>query len=179
MKKKQSESKIFDIIIYSMMAIAVLYVLIQTKIGNNNEMYYKISLGIWIIAALVINDFVEPKVRGRFEQMKEYKLQIYLMYAITDAAAYGALYLFIVNIGFFQEPIHYLFLGIALILFLVRARLERKYKSLTDGASQIIQELKDKPGYLEEEVIEDDNFEVNTLDEEDDMKVFIVREKRK
>lgn len=174
MKKKQMGATAFDIIIYTMMIAAVIYVIVQSKLGNNNSMSYKLILGAWILGAVVINDFIEPKVLGRFEGMKEYKLQMYLMYAITDAAAYASLYIFIVNVGFFREPVHYVFLAVAGILFLVRGRLFAKYKKLSSGGAKIAAPVKELQA---EEPEEEDDFIMDTLDEdEDDMKVFIIRE---
>ncbi len=170
MIRKMMNEMFFDVIVYAMMIIAVIFVLIQTILGNNNSLLYKILLGIWILAAVVVNDFVEPKCKGKFNKMKEYKLQIYMMYAISDAAAYALLYIFVVNVGFFQEVIHYFCLLLALIFFFMRNRFLKKFHLLSDGGKSIV--------HLEESDFNtQDDVEIDTLDDDEDMKTFIFREK--
>ena len=73
----------FDIIVYSMMIVAVIYAIVQSLLGHNNEIYYKLILGIWILLAVVLSDFVEPMINRTFEefsgrQMYRYMLCTYL-----------------------------------------------------------------------------------------------------
>ena len=37
-----------DIIVYGMMIAAVVYVIVQCILGNNDALHFKIVLGIWI-----------------------------------------------------------------------------------------------------------------------------------
>lgn len=61
----------FDIIVYSMMIVAVIYAIVQSLSGHNNEIYYKLILGIWILLAVVLSDFVEPMINRTFEEFQE------------------------------------------------------------------------------------------------------------
>lgn len=117
MKKKYYS---FDMIIYIMMIIAVIFAIVQSMIGNNNSLGYKIALGVWILIAVVLNDFVEPFINNKFKDITTYKLGQYSLYAILDAAAYACLYAFVINVGLTKEPIHYIFLGIGIVLFIFK-----------------------------------------------------------
>ena len=79
----RKEKKSFDIIVYAMMILAVIYAIVQSVLGNNQELHFKLTLGIWILAAVVISDFVEPMVNREFDAMNEQELKKFLPYAIT------------------------------------------------------------------------------------------------
>ena len=102
MSKKEKKS--FDIIVYAMMIVAVIYAIVQSLLGNNQALHFKITLGIWILAAVVLSDFVEPMVNKEFDNMGEAELKKFLPYAITDAGAYICIYMFVVNAGMYKEP---------------------------------------------------------------------------
>ena len=86
----------FDIIVYSMMIVAVIYAIVQSLSGHNNEIYYKLILGIWILLAVVLSDFVEPMINRTFEEFSGRQMYRYMAYAITDAASYMAVYIFVI-----------------------------------------------------------------------------------
>ncbi len=147
MKKKNDN--IFDVIIYSMMIVAVIYAVVQTLLGHNNLLSYKITLGVWILASVIISDFVDPLVNKKFDKMKSYKIQSYIMYAIADAAMYASIYVFIINVSYFKEPVHYVFLAIAFILLIVKSRLYSNYRHATDSRAERLEKI------LREEQLED------------------------
>lgn len=180
--KKESKINLFDVVVYSMMFVAVIYIIIQTILGNNNELSFKITLGIWILAAVVVSDFVEPFVNKVFDNIPFQRGMYYVIYSVLDAASYMSFYIFIINIGLTKEVLHYVFLGLA-ILFLAGKFLFRNMYE----------------GYRREETdMDSEDFEINTLDEsndeqpvaikkesqkdnneEDDLKVLIYRSRNK
>lgn len=174
MKKNNEKNGLFDIIVYAMMIIAIVYILIQTLLENNNTFFYKISLGIWILAALVISDFVEPLYMKKFEKMKQTKIQAYIKYAVADALMYVMVYMFIINVSFFKEPIHYVFLGVAIAMYPLRQWLYGKYNKLSDGVEGIMRKM-DKESFETDYDRTEEDFEVNTFDEDDEIKVMILR----
>ncbi len=191
MKKKHS-SDYFDIIIYAMMIVAVIYVIVQTLMGHNNDIAYKLTLGLWILGAVVINDYIEPMVHSEFNEMNERGIRSYVIYCIADAAAYASAYIFIINISLYTEVIHYIFLVLAVILFGVKIVLYRRYKSsdnYEECEQEPIQDLtaagevaataegtdvkaEDTVEEPQEEPLQTDSFE-----DEDDLKVFKHRAK--
>ncbi len=126
----------FDIITYIMMILAVIYVVIQSVSGNNNRLYFKILLGIWILAAVVLNDYAEPALNGDFNRMGIGMLRLYLAYAVTDAAAYAFLYIFVINAGMFKEPVHYIFFAAGMTLMLAKSILRRYIRQPEPSASR-------------------------------------------
>lgn len=162
--KKEAKINLFDVIVYSMMVVAVIYIIIQTILGNNNELSFKITLGIWILAAVVVSDFVEPLVNKVFDNIPFQRGMYYVIYSVFDAASYMSFYIFIINIGLTKEILHYVFLGLAIIFFVGRFLFRNMYE-----------------GYRREESdMDSDDFEVNTLDEsEDEQPVAIKNESQK
>ncbi len=166
--EKEAKINLFDIIVYSMMVVAVIYIIIQTILGNNNELSFKITLGLWILAAVVISDFVEPLVKKVFDNIPFQRGMYYVIYSVFDAASYMSFYIFIINIGFTKEILHYVFLGLAVIFFVGRLLFRNMYE-----------------GYRRDETAvesDPDDFEVNTLnetEEDDSLKVLIYRNRNK
>ncbi len=169
----------FDIIVYSMMIVAVIYAIVQSLSGHNNEIYYKLILGIWILLAVVLSDFVEPMINRTFEEFSGRQMYRYMAYAITDAASYMAMYIFVINVGIYKEPFHYIFLAAGVLLFILKFILYKKFEK-KDNRENRIDEILKKEREEEEELRkarfecekEDDDVEVDTLDDEDILKVF-------
>ena len=93
---------------------------------------------------------------------------MYLLYAVCDAASYACFYIFIINIGLTKEVLHYVFLGIAVLLFAGRLVFYNIFRGMED-------EVQEKDGVPHEP----DDVMVNTLDENDDIRVMIYRERNK
>ena len=100
---------------------------------------------------------------------------VYGLYAVFDAVAFVSLYIFVINIGYTKEPIHYIFLGVSVVFFIGRIFFGTVYKGIKDETAEIDEtESESEP---EPEIIEMDDIEVNTLSEEDeeDIKVMVFR----
>lgn len=172
MNQKENKSNFFDIIIYAMMVVAVIYIVVQTLLNNNGETSFKITLGLWMLGSIIISDFVEPLVCAEFDNMTAKAAAFYGLYAVSDAVAYTSLYIFIINIGYTKEPIHIIFIGIAALFFGIRILFAYLYKK-----EKAVPVLETKETVVPEvaEVIGDDDIEINTLSEEDDIKVMVYR----
>lgn len=151
------EKASFDVIVYSMMIVAVVYAIVQTMLGHNNEMYFKMILGVWILIAVTLTDFVEPMVNKSFDNMSSGKIRQYACYAISDACAYIFIYLFVINAGYFKEPLHYIFLGAGIILFIVKSLIYKEFRKKDRS-----EEISDKTSKAE-------------LTEDEEIKVFLSR----
>lgn len=155
MNRKEKAS--FDVIVYSMMIVAVVYAIIQTMLGHNNEMMFKLILGVWILIAVTLTDFVEPMVNKSFDNMTSSKIRQYACYAITDACAYIFLYLFVINAGYFKEPVHYIFLGAGILFFIIKSLVYRKFRKKDERVESI------------------DEIRMTEMTEEEEIKVFLSR----
>ncbi len=172
-KNNKSGGGFFDIIIYGMMIVAVVYVIIQCILGNNNAVHFKLTLGIWIILAVAVADFIGPVVTGRFGNIPSKGAQLYTVYALMDALMYTGLYMFVINISMTKEPLHYIFLGISAALFAAKTVVYNKFQTILKETA--VAEMIDK----EEAEDDEDNIEVDTLDEDDsdDLKIIVYRNK--
>lgn len=168
-KKETSGNGFFDIIIYGMMIVAVVYVIIQCILGNNDTLHFKLTLGIWIVLAVAVADFVGPAVMGRFNDIPSKSVTLYTIYSIMDALMYMGLYVFVINISMTKEPLHYIFLGIAVVFFAVKTPVYKKFEK----------SLKDIPDSGRPDDEETDDVEVDTLreEDEDDIKILVYRNK--
>ena len=171
MTNKENKSNFIDIIVYAMMVVAVIYIVIQTLLNNNGETSFKITLGLWLLGAIVISDFVEPLICEDFDNMMKKEAMFFGLYAVADAVAYVSLYIFIINIGYTKEPIHIIFVGIAVLFFGLRILFSHFYKN----AKMVVAPAATQP--VKEALADEDDIEINTLSEEDDdnIKVMVYR----
>lgn len=132
----EMKEKNVNLIVYAMVLVAVVYSLIQGLLGNAGTMHFKITLGIWIAAAVFVIDFVAPLIRGELFSGTYRKNLMYILYAVADAAMYVFLYIFVINITMSREPVHYVYLGVAAVMFPVRVILYRMYTGTSDEESE-------------------------------------------
>ncbi|MCM1308607.1 MAG: hypothetical protein NC223_08415, partial [Butyrivibrio sp.] len=103
---------------------------------------------------------------------------MYGVYAAADAAMLVCLYIFIINVGLAGEPLHYVFLGLAVLLF---AGKTVAYKAF-EGAKlrQDIERENIMPDALDFERGggDSDDIFVDTLGEDEDIQVLIYRDKK-
>ena len=171
MTNKENKSNLIDIIVYAMMVVAVVYIIVQTLLNNNGETSFKITLGLWLLGAIVISDFVEPLICEDFNNMTKKEATYFGLYAVSDAVAYVSLYIFIINIGYTKEPIHIIFVGIAALFFGLRILFSTLHKKAKE---QVVTETETVKA---DEIPEDDDIEINTLSDEDEdsIKVMVYR----
>ena len=206
MDNSNKKISLCEMIVYAMMVVAVIYVIVQSILGNNSELHFKITLGIWILAAVVISDFIAPMLDKRFEKVGEKAAMLYLGYAIMDALAFTGVYIFIINVNMTKEPLHYAFLAFSVILFLMKTLIYNKYQVESgknmeaafaeeeDWESESADEVADETDESREDNGDDesregeqetsenlDDIEVNTLDleEEEEIKEMIFRKREK
>ena len=206
MDNSNKKISLCEMIVYAMMVVAVIYVIVQSILGNNSELHFKITLGIWILAAVVISDFIAPMLDKRFEKVGEKAAMLYLGYAIMDALAFTGVYIFIINVNMTKEPLHYAFLAFSVMMFLMKTFIYNKYQVESgrnmeaafaeeedlesESADEVADETDDsredngddESREGEQETLENlDDIEVNTLDleEEEEIKEMIFRKREK
>ena len=206
MDNSNKKISLCEMIVYAMMVVAVIYVIVQSILGNNSELHFKITLGIWILVAVVISDFIAPMLDKRFEKVGEKAAMLYLGYAIMDALAFTGVYIFIINVNMTKEPLHYAFLAFSVIMFLMKTFIYNKYQVESgknmeaafaeeeDWESESADEVADETDESREDNGDDesregeqetsdnlDDIEVNTLDleEEEEIKEMIFRKREK
>lgn len=176
MDVKQRE-RLFDIIIYAMAVVAVVYIIVQTALGNNRDLGFKITLGVWILSAIIIMDFVEPFIGKRFDNISFKKMMLYGGYGICNSMGFVCLYIFVINVRAVKEPMHYVFLGASALLFVGRFILKNIFDDLPDEDVE-----NDEPKEIGVVVnIEEEDVEINTLslDDEQELTVKMYKNRNK
>lgn len=140
----------FNLIVYAMMVVAVIYSLVQGLLGNIGTLHFKITLGIWIVAAVAVIDFVAPLCKGELFKGSTKKNLAYILFAICDAGMYVCLYIFIINITMSREPLHYIYLAISAVMFLLRTFIYKLYSDIPgegalDSVSTVVEETTEEP----------------------------------
>ncbi len=110
----------YDIIVYGMMIVAVVFIIIQTFSGEFTSLGFRVSLGAWILIAVSISDFVGPTMTHELDGYDSGQMTKYVFTCILDAVAYMCIYVFVVFIGNWSEWTHYMFLVAGLCVFVVR-----------------------------------------------------------
>lgn len=176
MDVKQRE-RLFDIIIAAMAVVAVVYVIVQTVLGNNRELSFKITLGIWILIAVILMDFVEPFINKNFDNISFKKMLLYGGYGMCSSMGCMSLYIFIINVRNVKEPVHYVFLGASVLLLIGRFILKNIFDDLPDDV-ETYEEIADTGVEVN---IEDDDVEINTLslDDEEEITVKMFKNRNK
>ncbi len=154
---------VFDIVIFSMLILAVIFIIVGAVQGIIGTSYFKIILGVWIVALIVINDFAEPYNMGEFDNLSMRRSRLYLLYAVCDAVFYAFLYLFIININKYSEPLHYVFLGLSIASFVGMLMFRKRFKDEPDKD--------ERPSYSGAYV------EGGIRSDDDDIKVMILKDR--
>ena len=173
----KQKTRLFDIIIYAMAVVAVVYVIVQTVLGNNQELSFKITLGIWILAAVIIIDFVEPFINKNFDNISFKKMLLYGGYGMCSSMGCMSLYIFIINVRNVKEPVHYVFLGASVLLIAGRFVLKNIFDDLPD--EEVAGEEIINTGI--EVNVEEEDVEINTLslDDEEEITVKMFKNRNK
>lgn len=157
---------IYDIVVYIMMAMAVVYVIIMAIVGKSDATTFKTILGIWIIMAVSIADFAGPSLSGKLDNVTLAAYKCYVCYALCDAVFYMGVYMFVINLRHAAEPLHYVFFGIGLVFYGIKVVFFNRFNA-----------------YLEKVIQKDclyensDDVEIDTLSDDDELKIIIYREK--
>lgn len=178
-KKTRSETALFDIIIYAMMIVAVLYVIVQSVMGNNNRLHFKLTLGLWILAAVVVADFIAPLVQGKFDGLNRKASYMYGIYAAADAAMFTCLYVFVINVGLAKEPLHYVFLGVSAMLFVGKTIAYKAFEGAKLRQDIEQENIAPEAWKFEQDENSADVIFVDTLEDDDDIQVLIYRDKKR
>ena len=120
--KSENEKCAFDIISFAMVILGIVYVVIATLHGHNNQLSFKIVTAGFVVAFLIINDVVEPAYKGELKTLDRDKKNNYLKYVIFDVAGFMALLYFALYAGEIRHVFHYL--GLAIFVLLIKPKKE-------------------------------------------------------
>lgn len=114
----------------------LVYVMVVTISGYNGRLWYKLSLMILMMGYSLLFNIAALYAMNAFDNMTRQQGRSYFGYMIFDVVELCFLAMFVVNVGDFDEPFHYIALGIFLILTIPRHIL---YHSAVDEIKQGMQ----------------------------------------
>lgn len=186
---RSDKEKILSLILNTMLALGVVYILAQTAWKNNNRLQYKVILGVWLVAYVFINDIVEPYLTGKIINMKEYKKETYLMYALLDIVSFAGIYLFVINAHEVSEPLHYFGAIVFGVLLIPKKKAYFRFLEMNkdtdeepEDTESIQTELTADSSQEAASTVQDDDFEIDTLSldkDDNDIKEIVFRDRRK
>lgn len=120
--KPGNEKGAFDLISFAMIVLGIVYVVIATVHGHNNNLSFKLVTAGFVTLFLIINDVVEPLYKGELKTLDRDKMNNYLRYVIFDIAGFIALLYFALYAGDIRHVFHYL--GLAVFVLLIKPKKE-------------------------------------------------------
>lgn len=131
--KAMDMSKITMITNMILLLLGLVYVIVVTASGYNGKLWYKLSLMVLMMGYSLLFNIAALYGMNAFENMTRQQGRSYFGYMIFDVVELCFLAMFVVNAGDFDEPFHYIALGIFLILTIPRHIL---YHSAVDEIKQ-------------------------------------------
>lgn len=111
----------------------LVYVVVVTVSGYNDRLWYKLSLMLLMMGYSLLFNIAALYGMDAFTKMTRQQGMNYFGYMIFDVVELCFLAMFVVNVRDFDEPFHYMALGVFLILTIPRHIL---YHSAVDGVKE-------------------------------------------
>lgn len=123
-KKSQIRKKI-ALVEIALAALLVVYLIYGIATKNSNTLLFN-GLAIFVVvAALVLNDIVEPYLTEVFKNMDDFRRAAYRSYVLWDVASMAGLLFFVLN--FTEESNMMIYLGLG--LYFIGSKQKRSYQS--------------------------------------------------
>lgn len=120
-KNRKFDMRLITMVVNMILLILGLaYVVAVTVTGHNGSLWYKLSVMILMMGYSVLFNIAALYGMNAFERMTRQQGRSYFGYMIFDAVELCFLAMFVVNVGDFDEPFHYISLGVFLILTIPR-----------------------------------------------------------
>lgn len=128
-----------------LLILGLMYVVMVTASGYNDTLWYKLSLMILMMGYSVLFNIAALYGMNAFENMTRQQGRSYFAYMIFDAVELCFLAMFVVNAGDYDEPFHYISLGIFVILTIPRYIL---YHAAVDSVKEVSAREKAKADHI-------------------------------
>lgn len=120
-KNRKFDMRVITMVVNMILLILGLaYVVAVTVTGHNGSLWYKLSVMILMMGYSVLFNIAALYGMNAFERMTRQQGRSYFGYMIFDVVELCFLAMFVVNVGDFDEPFHYISLGVFLILTIPR-----------------------------------------------------------
>ena len=168
--EKISMSRVSMVVNMLLVLAGLLYVVAVTVLGYNERLWYKLSVMLLMMGYSVMFNIAALYNMQAFENMTRQQGRSYFGYMIFDAVELCFLAMFVVNVGDFDEPFHYVSLGVFLVLTIPRHLLyhdavdEVKEKNRQRIRKRTTAVVHDKPARFGAPELREDRFVSMKLD---------------
>lgn len=168
--EKISMSRVSMVVNMLLVLAGLLYVVAVTVLGYNERLWYKLSVMLLMMGYSVMFNIAALYNMQAFENMTRQQGRSYFGYMIFDAVELCFLAMFVVNVGDFDEPFHYVSLGVFLVLTIPRHLLyhdavdEVKEKNRQRIRKRTTAAVHDKPARFGAPELREDRFVSMKLD---------------
>ena len=168
--EKISMSRVSMVVNMLLVLAGLLYVVAVTVLGYNERLWYKLSVMLLMMGYSVMFNIAALYNMQAFENMTRQQGRSYFGYMIFDAVELCFLAMFVVNVGDFDEPFHYVSLGVFLVLTIPRHLLyhdavdEVKEKNRQRIRKRTTAAVYDKPARFGAPELREDRFVSMKLD---------------
>ena len=120
-KNKKPDMRVITMITNMvLLLLGLAYVVAVTVSGRNSTLWYKMSVMILMMGYSLLFNIAGLYGMNAFEKMTRQQGRSYFGYMIFDVVELCFLAMFVVNVGDFDEPFHYISLGVFIILTIPR-----------------------------------------------------------
>ena len=168
--EKISMSRVSMVVNMLLVLAGLFYVVAVTVLGYNGRLWYKLSVMLLMMGYSVMFNIAALYNMQAFENMTRQQGRSYFGYMIFDAVELCFLAMFVVNVGDFDEPFHYVSLGVFLVLTIPRHLLyhdavdEVKEKNRQRIRKRTTAAVHDKPARFGAPELREDRFVSMKLD---------------
>lgn len=132
-EKRKEAGRLTTRVIIAITAVIILYVAYALVTKNMNVVVFEVLLMIFVIAYVVMNDFVEPRLLGIFENMTVGQRSGFLKILALDAVGAGAVLYWILGMGAEENAGGSI---LPLVIYIVTVQMKRKFRPEFEGTEE-------------------------------------------
>ena len=141
-KKKKEVQGFTTKVILAVTAVIAVYVVYALITKNLNIVVFEVLLGIFVVSYVVLNDIVEPKRLGMFENMTIGQRSGFMKILALDVIGIGALLYWIVGMGSKDNTSGSIF---PLLIYILTVQFKRKLRPEFEGIEESLENGKEEP----------------------------------
>ncbi len=126
---KKNKVNICAVIGLLMILAGIVYVIVCTVLHLHKQWIFRLFFAAWVMAYMVLTDFIEPAVTDRFRRKKEKQIKAYYKYAVLDMVGMAGLLWFVIMAGIFDDYTHYAGIAIFIVCFVPKNIFYKKYNT--------------------------------------------------
>lgn len=147
-EKRREVQKTTTMAVLIITAVIVIYVVYALITKNLNIYIFEGLLMLFVVAYVVLNDFLEPYRLGIFEGMTVGQKSGFMKILVLDAVGIGAVLYWIIGMGNSENVNQSIF---PLLIYILTAQMKRRFRPEFEGTDQEEGSQSEEEALLEEE----------------------------